>query len=428
MNIEIIRLIGIGCVILGLGVLNALFMIGEVSLVRVRYLGIDKKKLQHLREHPGMAQILDHANQIAWILRYGLMASFLVLGVLVYPFARGLAVCIAIESHLGLIVMALALLLFVVHAVMANLMLRGVGSMHPERNLRHAASMIVVMRRLAAPFMGLLRYGAHLCVKLTGLEFKEEFEHWSLSMQMRALGHPDMALSRRIQKIIRNAIRLPQLEVSDVLLPRNQVQVLDLNESVEVNIEKAKRVGHTRFPLCAGGLDHCKGIVHIKDLFQYQGVLEALDLMKFQHRVIRFPEDTPLEEALAKILRFKIHMALVVDEFGGAIGVVTLEDILEELVGTIQDEFDMEDATIISVAENVYRVSGLASISELEATLGMVVQNEDVSTFGGLVTVELGHIPEKNEQLTMGAWGIRIDEVTDKRIIWATVRKKFDGV
>lgn len=115
-------------------------------------------------------------------------------------------------------------------------------------------------------------------------------------------------------------------------------------------------------------------------------------------------------------------MAIVVDEFGGTIGLLTLEDILEELVGNIQDEFDHEDAMIIPITKNTYKVSGLATVHEVESFFNVKIDNENVSTFGGLITAELGRIPEKNERIKLLRWSIRITEVSKQRIISTIVR------
>ena len=128
----------------------------------------------------------------------------------------------------------------------------------------------------------------------------------------------------------------------DILLPRNQAVIYDLGEDVGTNLKVMKDAGHTRFPLCNGDLDNCVGIIHIKDIFRCSGDRVGSPLA-LKRSISQFPQETPLEEALQRMLRAKFHMALVTDEFGRVIGLVTLETILESLVGDIQDEFDSDE-------------------------------------------------------------------------------------
>jgi len=146
--------------------------------------------------------------------------------------------------------------------------------------------------------------------------------------------------------------------------------------------------------------------------------LAAVDLVKVKRNVATFELETPLEAALERMLRAKFHMALAVDEFGGIVGVVTFESILEELVGEIQDEFDSEEDQIRALrAPHTYRVSGLTPIHDLEEALGVEVENDDVSTFGGLITGELGRIPARGDTLSLAGMRITIDEVDERRVI-----------
>jgi CBS domain containing-hemolysin-like protein len=211
--------------------------------------------------------------------------------------------------------------------------------------------------------------------------------------------------------------------VSDVLLPRNQVKCFDLFDSVSENLKMARMTGHTRFPLCEGDLDNCIGLIHIKDIFRSGLSSKGLDLRKFNREILRFQEDMPVEDALEQLMQQKKHMGLVVDEFGGAQGVLTLERILEVIVGEIQDEFDVEEANIKEIGNGDYAIMGLAPLHEVEELFGLEFDTYDVSTFGGLITFELGEIPRKGQQLVVGNLNIRITEVDGKRVIKTLARK-----
>ena len=255
-----------------------------------------------------------------------------------------------------------------------------------------------------------------------GVDVEDELNPLDLDVQIRAMGEDSQDLSPVVRKIVNRALQMQELVVQDVLLPRSQVIICDVEEDFETNLKVMKEAGHTRFPLCRGSLDDCVGILHIKDMFRWAGEFSDIDPVKLKRNVAMFELETPLEEALERMLRAKFHMALAVDEFGGIVGVVTFESILEELVGEIQDEFDSEEELIRSLrSPNTYRISGLAPMHDVESALGIEVDNDEVSTFGGLITGELGRIPAQGDTLSLAGMRITIDEVDERRVIAARV-------
>ena len=250
---------------------------------------------------------------------------------------------------------------------------------------------------------------------------EDEFNPLDLDVQIRAMGQDGTDLSPVARKIMDRTMQMQDLVVHDILLPRSQVVICDLEEDIKTNLFRMKEAGHTRFPLCRGNLDDCVGLIHIKDIFRWREPVSEIDLMKLKRNVAVFPLDTALEDALERMLRAKFHMALVVDEFGGAVGVVTMESILEELVGEIQDEFDSEEEEIVKLSQSTFRVLGLTSIHDVEEAFEIEISNDEVSTFGGLITGELGKIPDAGEGFTYGRMKIEVTEVDDRRVIAASV-------
>ncbi len=237
---------------------------------------------------------------------------------------------------------------------------------------------------------------------------------------------PD-SISPYAGKIVKNAMRLKDLDVSDVMLPRSKVEYLDTEEPFSANFDKAKTSMHTRYPLCDGNLDNCIGVINIKDILGHRPEENAFDIRKLARQTMRFKESDKLEEALAKMLKYKLHLALVEDEFGGVIGVLTLEGALSELVGEIRDEFDSNRApTIRTVSKNKYMVSGSAPLRKVEDFLNVGFNTDKVSTFGGLITFWLGRFPEKGERLHFKEQKLRIsiEKVSSRAIIECAVQRE----
>lgn len=421
MNMEYMSLMWVLAVLVALYCVSGLLIMFKVSLLKIRTEAMDSDKRDKLLENRRLARLIEKSDIVAWLVDFGWISVSMGLGVMVYPLLRALGV---FEANFwliyGCVAVGLLLVQYFVHEVSGRL----ASGLDTEGELKYLVTPILFIGTVLYPVIWIIRFIADRFLGSKVTEDEDDSDHLDASHQIRALGRPEASLSPELLKIVQNAIRLPELDVTDVLLSRNQIVFLDLNKSVLDNIDEAKSSGHTRFPLCEGDLDKCTGIIHIKDIFQYQGDLEKLDLEKFQHQLISFEEDTSLEDALKKLLKYKIHMAFVVDEFGGVLGLLTLEDVLEELVGNIEDEFDDEDALIIPIARNAFKIMGLAQVHEVEEILQINIDCEEASTFGGLVLTALGRIPEKNERFEMFGLNVKITEVNEKQVLAATVRIK----
>jgi len=224
------------------------------------------------------------------------------------------------------------------------------------------------------------------------------------------------------QQVFKNVISMRELVVQDVMLPRNQIQYFDIFDGNEVNVELCIESGHTRFPLCEGDLDNCIGIMHIKDIFRAKEEVLSLKFKKLARPVVYVRADDHLESVLEKLLEARLHMALVRDDFGGTVGLITIENIVEELVGNIQDEFDSEAEQIEEINEDEFIVDGLTPIHDVEEKLNIEIEEEDVSTIGGLITSELGRIPEVGQTVRLGNLELEAVEVDEKRVLSARVR------
>ncbi len=400
----------------GLLFLNAVLVAGEWSLIRLRASRFNHELPEQLRGNPVLEGLLESGGRTVKAARLGTFLCLLGYGALLFaPVSSGF-------SRLGLPGAAAAAaggaVLLAVYLSAGVLAPWGVGLRHPVRTLLKTALVLRCFTFAAGPLLSLSEFFSRGILRLLRAG-REEAIPDTLGFENQISG-PASPVAR---KILRNAMRMRELGVADILLPRHQVQYFDIEDGNEENLGLAKESGHTRFPLCEGDLDKCLGLIHIKDLFRLSGDSKPLDLKAVKRDILKVHVDTPVEEALPLLLRHKAHMALAVDEFGGTAGVVTLERILEQLVGDIQDEFDAEEAFIRQVNTGEYIISGLTPLHEAGAAFGITFAGDgDVSTFGGLVTAELGRIPERRERLRLQGLDVVITEVDEKRVIAARVR------
>ncbi len=414
-----------GAALLILLVTNALLVACEISMVKVRYSLIDDEQMERLRKNRRVALLLDRSGQVAQVLRFGVLMVTVGLGLVLLPLIFYLAGKIgwfAQQPGKSVLFFLAYILAVSVLSIFGFVLPRSIALAHPQDTLRFSSKFVLMFVRLITPWSALLRSCARAILSIFKLPLNQGFNVLDYEVQIRAMGEEDVTLSPRIRNILSNTLRVRELDVSDVLLPRNQVKYIDIEDAVEVNLDMARETGHTRFPICEGDLDRCLGLIHIKDIFR-QGD-HQVDFQRLTRTILSFQEATPLEEALEQLLQHNIHMAIVKDEFGGAVGLVTLEGILEVLVGDIQDEFDgTETAMVHSLSKEDFHVDGLTPLHDLEEALGISVGETEAATFGGWITDELGRMPEAGESIITEAppLQITIQEADEKRILSANI-------
>ena len=246
----------------------------------------------------------------------------------------------------------------------------------------------------------------------SGAELAHSEEELRLILEQSERSHEVSTLGR---DLLINALDLRDRVVRDIMTPRGEVVYLDLEDSFETNVKKAIESRHTRFPLCRENLDNTIGLIHIKELVPMMRDPHP-DLTRIKRELIPVPEMMSLEKLLNLFLGKHAHVAVVVDEFGGTVGMVTLENVLEELVGDIQDEFDSEKEEFRKINENEFTVDGALGLYELRDAAGLDLESADVSTIGGYVTHLLGHLPKQGEQVKIDNYLVTITQTDGRRV------------
>ena len=225
-------------------------------------------------------------------------------------------------------------------------------------------------------------------------------------------------LSEENLEIIEGVFQFSRRTARQIMVPRTDVTVLSTTLSVEDNLEIIRTTRHTRYPLCEGDLDKTVGMVHVKDLFLAQLRGPGRQLAELKRDVLFIPENTTVENVLRQFIENRTHLAIVVDEFGGASGIVSMENITEELFGQIQDEFDRERPEIEPIADGRYRVRGDYLIEDLRDRLKIDLGNPDEETVGGYVVARLGREVRRGDRVAMGNLNLRVLEAEKYRVRW----------
>lgn len=408
--------------VFGLIALNGLLVAADFGLIKLHFARFEFSSADRVEPGRAVGRLLDDVNQTSRVIRLAINLVTVALGfVLVLPlhaWAGGLD----LPGLPTAAIVAGFLTAVLIHYLVGELVARALALNHPAQSLRLALALVFPLRVFLGPFVRILSRLAEQLFRVLKVDAQMETNVLDIEVQMRALMRGGEEISPIMSRILKNTITLRKRVVQDILLPRNRIQYFDLTDTNATNIEVARKSGHTRFPLCEGDLDRCIGLIHIKDIFRFRGDWHQADLRRFRRDILRFSLDDPLDVVLQKLLTQKRHMALVLDEFGGTVGAVTLEDVLEELVGEIQDEFDKEEQLVQVLPDGEFLVDGLAPIHDVAEALDVEITNEEVSTFGGFITAELGRMPRESSTVTLGRLQIRITGATEKRVTSARVR------
>jgi CBS domain containing-hemolysin-like protein len=273
--------------------------------------------------------------------------------------------------------------------------------------------------RASYPFNWLLNQSAQWLLRRVGIESSgtSTFVHSEEELRLM-LGQERPGATRLGRDVILNSLDLGRRIVRNVMRPRQEIAAFDTEATVQECWDVAEKTRYSRFPLCEGGdLDKTLGVVHCKDLFAMRNTARrGADLKPVARKLIYVPETTRLEKLLELFLARKIHFAIVVDEYGGTTGAVTLENILEALVGPIQDEFDQEKPLLLRRDENTWDLDGALPVHELAEVVGQNLSDDGMVTTSGWVTQRLGGFPKTGDTLPLGSHELRVEATTGMRI------------
>jgi len=218
------------------------------------------------------------------------------------------------------------------------------------------------------------------------------------------------------KELIESIIEFQDKQVYEVMVPRVDVVLLSIDTPYEKIIETIVSTGHSRIPIYEGSIDNILGILHVKDLIKLS-CLKDFNIKDYLHEPLFVPDTKRIGELFKEMRKKKTHMAIVLDEFGGFEGIVTMEDLLEEIVGEIQDEYDLEEVPYRKINEKEYIIDAKVSIDDVEEILNLDLPNDDYDTFGGFFLDLLGHIPNKGEKVFYNNICLTAIEVKGNRII-----------
>jgi len=408
---------------------NGFFVAAEFALVKVRTSQIDQLVEEGNWSAKLTSRALDHLDAYLSASQLGITVASLALGYeierVVEPIAKGLK-AIGLRGgswdfgsmHLSLAsILAFTFITFL-HMALGEQAPKSLAIRSAKTISLWTAPVLIAFYCVFFPFIWLLNNASNLTLRLIGLGRSDHAEVAHTEEELRHIVAESVAgghLSRSERVMIENVLNLEEKTARRVMVPRPDIVYLSMSRPVEDNLRIARQAGHTRYPLCEDDLTTVIGMIHVKDIFR-AGATARPDLRKAARGVPFLPESLRLDLLLIEFQRNKVHLAMLLDEYGSVVGMVSLENVLEELVGPIQDEFDRETPQVIPLGDDAFEVEATCPLDVLAEACGVQVPETEAETAGGLILDILGRLAQAGDHVDVDGHTLTVLRADPTRI------------
>ena len=405
---------------------NAFFVAAEFSIVKMRSSRLDVLIAEGNRRASYAKKLADRLDVALSVTQLGITIVSLGLGWLGEPVVASLLHPAfswfgVPESAVETVSFAIAFFLITsLHIVGGELIPKNVAIRKVESVALTVALPLLVFQRIMYPFVWLLNHVANWAEERMGFSVvtkEEDVAH--TEEEIRVLmeeSHRQGFIVKTELEFVDNVFDFADLSVREIMIPRTDMVCLDLEDSLEESIETAMEERLTRYPICDGGKDNVIGFLHIKDFLQTLYKKEAPDLRKLARHALVVPEAMAVSRLLQTMQQERSQLAIVVDEYGGTAGMVTIEDVVEEIVGDIQDEFDTDRPLVEKKGACLYSVDAKMLLEELEDILEVAIDEEEIDSVGGWLSAHVDNPPRIGQKAAFGDAQFFVEETEGVRI------------
>ncbi|WCK55932.1 hemolysin family protein [Aneurinibacillus sp. Ricciae_BoGa-3] len=424
-------------IILALVFLNGFFVAAEFAIVKVRNTRIDQLVLEGNKRAIRAKTLTDNLDAYLSATQLGITLASLGLGwigeptiaMVLSPVFAVLHVPDAVTHTLSFII-AFSVITFL-HIVLGELAPKSLAIQKAEDTALLAAPLLIKFHRVMYPFIWLLNRSAAFFLHLIGIEPAQDHTAAHTEKEIRVLmeqSHKSGLIDQTELTLVDNVFEFAERNAREIMIPRTDMVVMFQDSTFEENFAMALNEMHTRYPIAAGDKDNIIGFVHIKDIYRLYMSDRKNELDQVIRPVETVPESLHISDLLKLMQRKRSHMAIVIDEYGGTAGLVTIEDILEEIVGEIQDEFDEERPHIEKKLDDTFSVDGRLLIEEINDRFGLELNSDDYDTIGGWIFSQVEFPPKVGQQIISHGYEFTVTEVDHLRIVRLRMRKLEEEV
>lgn len=415
--------------VLFLVLLNGFFVVAEFSLVKIRKTRLEELAQQGNSKAKLALKVVSSLDTYLSAIQLGITLASLALGWIGEPAVSSIIEPLLFKyfpgSELLLHTISIAIsftFITLLHVVMGELIPKSFAIQRTESMVLFAVWPLYIFHKIGYPVITLFDHTAWFFLKLMGVKPATEADVAHSEEELRMIvsaSHRGGVLNQMESDLIDNVFDFADRVAHEVMVPRQDMVCLFAEDSYEENLKVVRETPHTRYPLCLDDKDHIIGIIHLRDLMDLElRNAEKKDLKTIMREILVVPEGMSVAKLLQIMRRKRIHLSVVVDEFGGTAGLVALEDIIEEIVGDIQDEHDaVIQAEIQRMPDNTYQFDGRVLFDEVAELLNIDLEEHEEDTIGGYIFGLLGRRPEIGDEVMIGDYSFSVLQVTGFRIV-----------
>jgi CBS domain containing-hemolysin-like protein len=411
--------------------LNGFFVAAEFAIVKARLTQIEPLVAKGNWRAKIALEILFHTTAYLSAAQLGITMTSLILGWIGEPLAAEML--LPIFQWIGLtqqnvihgVSFAVAFaLITALHIIVGEQAPKVLAIQKARETILMVSSPMRLFFFLFKPLITVLNTSSNGLLRFLGLQSSTDSELAHSEEEFRLILAHDTHVSTTTRSIALNAMDFHQKQARHAMVPRKEIVALSMQAPIQENLTVMRKNKFSRFPVFKDTIDNIIGIVYTKDIFKYDRHLHPDFTLNSVLRDASFlPETATLEKALTTILQKKTHMMILADEYGGTAGLVTLENVLEELVGSIQDEYDRETPDVVKISEDEYIVDGSITTNDVERLIAVDLSPMDIRSISGFVIEQLGHIPMVGEQIRTNGVEFTTGKVVDNVIESIRIKK-----
>jgi magnesium and cobalt exporter, CNNM family len=415
-------------IIIILVALNGVFVAAEIALVTIRRSRVDQLVEEGRRGASRVRRLVGDPGRFLAVIQLGI--TFI--GFLAAAFAgvslsdamsttlQGLGIAEGTADAVSLIAVTIVLSLFTI--VFGELVPKTLALAHPESFALTLSAPVELMGRVLRPVVAFLTWATRGITGLLGAEATEEAKITADELRLIIeRGGEQGVLEAEEEQMINSIIELGSRRLHEVMIPRIAIVALPASATLLEAIDVVVEEGHSRIPVYEESIDEVVGILYAKDLLPIlkEGSGPRPSLRSLLRTPVFVPESMTIDDLLHEFQRRKVHIAIVLDEYGGTAGLLTIEDLLEEIVGEIQDEYDTEEPMVVRISDDEARVDGRADIDDLADLFGTVLGLEDedeYDTVGGLIYHRIGGVPSPGDVVDVDGLQLTVESIDGRRV------------
>ena len=419
--------------------LNAYFAATEIAFISLNDSKVEKNAKEGNKKAKQILKMLQSPSKFLATIQIGItLAGFLssafasdAFADMLAPVLNTLIPSISVEVWRGISIVIITIILSFFTLVFGELVPKRLAMKYYEKIAYATIGVIRAISIVTAPFVKLLTFSTNMISKIFGVgEAEEEVVTEEEIRMMIDEGEEKGTIERGEKQLLNNVFEFNDIIVSEIMTPRTDIYGIDLNENIKEKLNEIDEFKYSRIPIYDENIDDIKGILYVKDILKPLKDNEKIDVKKLMREPYFVPESKDIDELFKEMQQNKVQMAIAIDEYGGTAGLITMEDILEELVGNIFDEYDEEEHDVSKIDDNTYILSGTVTSYELKKVFGVELPEGDYETLSGYLLDKLGRIPEDDEKPVIEDENLtyKVEEIEDKRIKYVKVCRNMNKI